>query len=88
MGARVNVVVKSAADEAEPYGDVTITGGELKGTKVGGAEIPKLIDELPLVAIARRAGPRQNDHPRCARAPGQGVGPHFLHGDEPPGAGR
>lgn len=51
MGARAKVVVKSAADEAEPYGDVTITGGELKGTHVGGSEIPKLIDELPLVAI-------------------------------------
>jgi 3-phosphoshikimate 1-carboxyvinyltransferase len=52
MGARVKVVVRSAADEVEPYGDVTITGGELKGTRVDGAEIPKLIDELLLVAIA------------------------------------
>ena len=52
MGARVKVAVRSAAGEAEPYGDVTITGGELKGTKVGGPEIPKLIDELPLVAVA------------------------------------
>ena len=52
MGARVNVVVKKTAEEAEPYGNVTLIGGELHGTHVGGTEIPKLIDELPLVAIA------------------------------------
>jgi 3-phosphoshikimate 1-carboxyvinyltransferase len=52
MGARVNVIVKSVADESEQYGDVSIIGSELKGTIVGGAEIPKLIDEIPLVAIA------------------------------------
>jgi 3-phosphoshikimate 1-carboxyvinyltransferase len=52
MGARVDVVVRSAENESEPCGDVTITGAALKGTEVGGEEIPKLIDELPLVAVA------------------------------------
>jgi 3-phosphoshikimate 1-carboxyvinyltransferase len=52
MGARVDIVIRSAEGETEPYGDVTITGAVLKGTVVGGEEIPKLIDELPLVAVA------------------------------------
>jgi len=39
-------------DEWEPRGSVTVKGCALKGTEVGGAEIPNLIDELPLVAVA------------------------------------
>ncbi len=30
---------------------MTVTGADLKGTEVGGEEIPNLIDELPLVAV-------------------------------------
>ncbi len=52
MGARVDIVVRSEKDEIEPYGDITLTGGPLKGTEVGGDEIPRLIDELPVVAAA------------------------------------
>ncbi|MBP7829330.1 MAG: 3-phosphoshikimate 1-carboxyvinyltransferase [Kiritimatiellae bacterium] len=51
MNARVDVAVRSRPDEAEPFGDVTVSGARLKGTTVGGEEIPALIDELPLVAI-------------------------------------
>jgi 3-phosphoshikimate 1-carboxyvinyltransferase len=36
----------------EPIGDITVKGRELTGTEVAGAEIPNLIDELPLVAVA------------------------------------
>ena len=31
-------------------GDIKVTGAKLKGIEVGGADIPNLIDELPLVA--------------------------------------
>jgi len=87
MGARVKVEVKSAADEAEPYGDVTITGGELKGTKVGGSEIPKLIDELPLVAIlGALAAARPSSVTRANFGSRSRIA--FLHGNEPPGHGR
>ena len=51
MGCDVQIHQTSDPSEKEPYGDVTVMGGELKGTTVGGEEIPKLIDELPLVAI-------------------------------------
>jgi 3-phosphoshikimate 1-carboxyvinyltransferase len=35
----------------EPRGTVTVRGVRLRGTEVGGDEIPNLIDELPLVAV-------------------------------------
>lgn len=49
-GAQVEVKMASGS-EAEPIGDVKITGGRLKAVEVGGADIPNLIDELPLVAV-------------------------------------
>lgn len=52
MGAQIEVQTISGASETEPRGDVTVTGTELRGTEVGGKEIPNLIDELPLVAAA------------------------------------
>jgi 3-phosphoshikimate 1-carboxyvinyltransferase len=51
MGARVEIERTSAPTDPEVYGNVTVYGAELKGTEVGGAEIPNLIDELPLVAV-------------------------------------
>lgn len=48
-GAQVEVKLASGTD-AEPMGDVRITGARLKAVEVGGADIPNLIDELPLVA--------------------------------------
>lgn len=36
----------------EPAGDLVVSSGELKGTVVGGAEIPRMIDEFPVFAIA------------------------------------
>lgn len=51
MQAKVEITLTSGARDGEPIGDVRIEGAELKATEVGGAEIPKLIDELPLVAV-------------------------------------
>lgn len=33
-------------------GDLTVQGGTLQGTEIGGPEIPSLIDELPILAVA------------------------------------
>jgi len=51
MGAKVEIERTSAPTDPEVYGNVTVYGAELKGTEIGGAEIPNLIDELPLVAV-------------------------------------
>ena len=55
MGAAIDVtgVEMPAADRGEPAGCLHVRGtGSLRGTETGGAEIPNLIDELPLVAVA------------------------------------
>jgi 3-phosphoshikimate 1-carboxyvinyltransferase len=36
----------------EPIADLRVRGGELRGVQVGGAIIPRLIDEVPVLAVA------------------------------------
>ncbi len=50
-GADVTIKPRKTTEGGEPIGDITIVGGTLKAVEVGGAEIPNLIDELPLVAV-------------------------------------
>ena len=51
MGARLEIApVDTSA--AEPQGRVRALGGKLHGTVIGGAEIPNVIDELPILAVA------------------------------------
>lgn len=51
MGAdiRLDNVQSSGGEEA---GDLIITGGELHGTEVTGEMIPRLVDEIPALAVA------------------------------------
>ena len=51
MGAQVREAIEDV-DQIEPRGAVEITGAPLKGTVIQGKEIPQLIDELPVLAIA------------------------------------
>ena len=39
-------------DQLEPRGIVEVTGATLKGTVIQGKEVPRLIDELPVLAVA------------------------------------
>ncbi len=59
MGARLEVrpeSVESAPGVGEPVGELVAHPSELRGTDVGGDEIPGLIDEIPvLAALAVRA---------------------------------
>jgi len=50
MGARIDREILS--EEGEPRGNLTIHGGELKGTEVLCEEVPNLIDEVPILAVA------------------------------------
>jgi len=55
MGATIECVSSDVERDDvgwESIGNVVVRGGELRGTEVGGDEIPSLIDELPLVALA------------------------------------
>jgi 3-phosphoshikimate 1-carboxyvinyltransferase len=51
MGAQVREAVDDV-DQVEPKGTVEVTGAPLKGTVIQGKEIPQLIDELPILAVA------------------------------------
>ncbi len=51
MGAQVREAVEDVG-QLEPCGVVEITGVPLKGTVIQGKEVPQLIDELPILAVA------------------------------------
>ena len=50
MGAKVND--SQTKTDGEPMGNIIVKGGDLNATVIGGAEIPNVIDELPILAIA------------------------------------
>ena len=53
MGADVRIEPQAGDAAAwEPRGDVVVRGARLRGTRIHGAEIPNLIDELPILAVA------------------------------------
>ena len=51
MGARIGVKEQKSGS-GEPFGTVEVEGGELRGTTIEGAEIPNVIDEIPVLAVA------------------------------------
>jgi 3-phosphoshikimate 1-carboxyvinyltransferase len=51
MGAQVREAIEDV-DQLEPRGVVEVTGAMLKGTVIQGKEVPRLIDELPVLAVA------------------------------------
>lgn len=50
MGAKVEINNRRNIS-GEELGDVTVTGQGLKGTEIGGSLIPRLIDEVPVLAV-------------------------------------
>ena len=51
MGAQVREAIEDV-EQVEPRGTVEVTGAHLKATVIQGKEIPRLIDELPILAVA------------------------------------
>ncbi len=51
MGAQVREAIEDV-DQFEPRGTLEVTGAHLKATVIQGKEIPQLIDELPILAVA------------------------------------
>lgn len=51
MGAEVSITIESG-HEGEPIGTVEIRGTVLKGTEILLEEVPNLIDEIPVIAVA------------------------------------
>ncbi|WP_019414788.1 3-phosphoshikimate 1-carboxyvinyltransferase [Paenisporosarcina sp. TG20] len=50
MGAQLEIEPNDSESE-EPTGSVTIRSSELKGIEIGGDLIPRLIDEIPIIAL-------------------------------------
>jgi 3-phosphoshikimate 1-carboxyvinyltransferase len=55
MGARIAVFNRRAAG-GEPVGDLEVEASELTATRIGPEEVPALVDELPLFALAAGMG--------------------------------
>ncbi|NNM29600.1 MAG: 3-phosphoshikimate 1-carboxyvinyltransferase, partial [Akkermansiaceae bacterium] len=51
MGAKIRDVVRTGLD-GEPAGNLEVQGNALKGTELREEEIPNLIDEIPVLAVA------------------------------------
>ncbi len=51
MGARIREVVETS-DNGEPIGNIDIKGSTLHATMIEGDEIPNVIDEIPIIAVA------------------------------------
>jgi 3-phosphoshikimate 1-carboxyvinyltransferase len=49
MGAHISEAITDSA--CEPFGNVRVYGRKLRGTKIAGAEIANVIDELPIIAV-------------------------------------
>ncbi len=59
MGADIEVAV--VEEKGDPYGTIKVRGAQLKGTVIEGDEIPNLIDELPVIAVAGVLAEGQTD---------------------------
>jgi 3-phosphoshikimate 1-carboxyvinyltransferase len=51
MGARLRID-REHLEAGEPLADIVVESSELKGVEVGGDIIPRLIDEIPVLAVA------------------------------------
>ncbi len=54
MGARIRAENTREMDDpgGEPAGDLVVLPGPLNAVRIGGSEIPSLIDEIPILAVA------------------------------------
>jgi 3-phosphoshikimate 1-carboxyvinyltransferase len=50
MGARLSESIDE--ENGEPVGSVEVVGHKLRAIEIGGDDIPKLIDEIPIIAVA------------------------------------
>jgi len=50
MGA--DLAVDERTDDGEPVADVTLRPGALRGTRIAGDLVPRVIDEIPILAVA------------------------------------
>ena len=52
MGAKIQDQVRTGSEAGEAAGNIEVHGGILRGTEVKNEEVPNLIDEVPILAVA------------------------------------
>jgi len=52
MGAKIQDQVRTGSEAGEAAGNIEVHGGILRGTEVKKEEVPNLIDEVPILAVA------------------------------------
>src|ERR1700749_953480 len=60
MGAHFREVVQDT-EHGEPRGEIRIDGTRLHGTVIAGNEIPNVIDEIPILAVAGSLAPGERN---------------------------
>jgi 3-phosphoshikimate 1-carboxyvinyltransferase len=51
MGAKLSIE-HERVEAGEPLADIMVESSELRGVEIGGSIIPRLIDEIPVIAVA------------------------------------
>ncbi|MGE8204325.1 3-phosphoshikimate 1-carboxyvinyltransferase [Heyndrickxia sp. NPDC080065] len=51
MGADIQIDPNKISQSSEPNGTITVSTSQLKGIEIGGELIPRLIDEIPIIAL-------------------------------------
>ena len=88
MGVRMDIVTTSPEDAGEPYGDITVYGSDsLHGTSLLPEEIPNLIDEIPILAVAGALGQGDFIVRNARELRVEEDGPHRHHGGQSPAHG-
>ena len=74
MGANIRME-NVREDGNEPAADLVVESSDLKGIEIGGDIIPRVIDELPVLAMAASQASGRDGHQGRRGAEGQGIGP-------------
>ena len=78
MGANIRMEnVREVGNE--PSADLVVESSDLRGVEISGDIIPRVIDELPVLAGGRFPGKWADRHQGRRRTQGEGVRPDFLH---------
>ena len=73
-------LVSERVEGGEPVADALVASGQLRGTEIGGDLIPRLLDEIPILAVAACFAEGETVIRDAGGVAGQGVGPDCNYG--------
>ena len=72
-------LLNERTEGGEPVADLRVTPSPLSGIEIGGDMIPRILDEIPVLAVGRLLRGRRHGDPGRQRAASQRVGPDRNH---------